>query len=147
MNVEFVASFSPIVRDPQGARQLYAGGLGLLFERNDGDYVFTEQLGGVKHFGLWPLREAAEACFGTDRWPDDVPVPQATVEFEVDDVGAAAAELERKGYSLLHGVRTEPWGQTTARLLTPDGLLVAVCHTPWFHDEDEDAQAAGDPQS
>jgi len=145
MNVEFVASFSPIVRDPLGARELYRGGLGLSFERNDGDYVFTEQLGGVKHFGLWPLAEAATACFGTEQWPDDVPVPQATVEFEVDDVGTAAAELEGKGHTLLHGERTEPWGQITARLLTADGLLVAVCHTPWLHDEEHEP-AAGDPQ-
>jgi catechol 2,3-dioxygenase-like lactoylglutathione lyase family enzyme len=143
MNVEFVASFSPIVRDPAAARELYGGGLGLSFERNDGDYVFTEQLAGVRHFGLWPLTEAAEACFGSERWPDDVPVPQATVEFEVDDVAAAVTELEAQGHSLLHGARTEPWGQVTARLLTPEGLLVAVCRTPWFHDED----TAIDPQS
>jgi catechol 2,3-dioxygenase-like lactoylglutathione lyase family enzyme len=143
MNVEFVASFSPIVRDPVAARELYGDGLGLSFERNDGDYVFTEQLGGVRHFGLWPLTEAAEACFGTTRWPEDVPVPQATVEFEVDDVAAAVTELEGKGHSLLHGPRTEPWGQVTARLLTPEGLLVAVCRTPWLHDADTatDAQS------
>jgi len=143
MIVEFVASFSPIVGDPLVARELYRDGLGLSFERNDGDYVFTERLEGVKHFGLWPLKEAAKACFGTEQWPDDLPVPQATVEFEVDDVAAAAAELENKGHALLHGVRTEPWGQVTARLLAPDGLLVAVCHTPWFHDEG----AATNPQS
>jgi catechol 2,3-dioxygenase-like lactoylglutathione lyase family enzyme len=143
MNVEFVASFSPIVGDPLVARELYGDGLGLSFERNDGDYVFTERLGGVKHFGLWPLKEAAMACFGTEQWPDDLPVPQATVEFEVDDVATAATELESKGHALLHGVRIEPWGQVTARLLAPDGLLVAVCHTPWLHDED----AATDAQS
>ena len=142
MNVEFVASFSPIVRDPLAARELYGGVLGLAFERNDGDYVFTEQLDGVKHFGLWPLREAAQACFGTEQWPDGLAVPQATVEFEVSDVAAAAAELQDKGHTLLHGARTEPWGQITARLLAQDGLLVAVCHTPWLHDE-----GAASPQS
>jgi len=62
------------------------------------------------------------------------PRPQASIEFEVADVAAAANELEAKGYRLLHGARTEPWAQTTARLLTPDGLLVAVCYTPLFHD-------------
>ncbi len=68
---------------------------------------------------------------------------EATVEFEVDDVDAAVAELERKGHGLLHGARTEPWGQVTARLLTPEGLLVAVCRTPWLHD----AYTASDAQS
>lgn len=26
--------------------------------------MFTERLEGVKHFGLWPLTAADEACFG-----------------------------------------------------------------------------------
>lgn len=137
MNVEFVASFSPIVADPEASRAFYRDGLGLSFEGGEGDYVFTERLEGVKHFGLWSLREAAEACFGTEDWPADVPVPQASIEFEVADVGAAADELAAKGYRLLHMTRTEPWTQVTARLLSPEGLLVAVCYTPWFHNESE----------
>ena len=52
--------------------------------------------------------------------------PQATIEFEVADVAAAAAELESKGHTLIHGPRTEPWGQVIARLLGPEGLLVGV---------------------
>ena len=31
--------------------------------------------------------------------------------------------------------RTEAWAQVTARLLSPEGLLVAVCHTPSFHND------------
>jgi catechol 2,3-dioxygenase-like lactoylglutathione lyase family enzyme len=135
MEVEFVASIAPIVRDAEAARAFYAGVLGLTFEGGSGEYRYTEQLPGTKHFGLWPLAEAAEACFGTGEWPGDVPVPQASIEFEVPDVPAAAAELESKGYRLLHGARTEPWGQITARLLSPEGLLIAVCYTPPFHDE------------
>jgi catechol 2,3-dioxygenase-like lactoylglutathione lyase family enzyme len=133
MDVLFVASVSPIVRDPEASRAFYTGALGLAFEGGEGDYRFTERLGGVKHFGMWPLVDAARACFGSDRWPDDVPVPQASIEFEVADVATAAQELQRSGYQLLHGARTEPWTQVTARLLSPEGLLVAVCHTPWFH--------------
>ncbi len=95
--------------------------------------MFIEQVAGVKHFGLWPLTEAAKACFGVEEWPADVEIPQANIEFEVADVAAAAEELERGGYPLLHGARTEPWTQVTARLLSPEGLLVAFCYTPWFH--------------
>ncbi len=104
------------------------------FEGEAGDYVFTHELEGTKHFGLWPLSEAASACFGTADWPSDIPVPQASIEFEVADVADAAAELTDKGYRLIHETRTEPWGQITARLLSPEGLLVAVCYTPAFHD-------------
>jgi catechol 2,3-dioxygenase-like lactoylglutathione lyase family enzyme len=137
MDVQFVASFAPIVRDPAASRAFYADALALRFEGVEGDYVFTHQLGGVKHFGLWPLAEAAQACFGTAEWPGDVPVPQASLEFEVADVpavGAAAKELEARGYRLIHPARTEPWTQTITRLLSPEGLLVGVCYTPQFHE-------------
>ena len=130
MEIEFVASFSPIVEDIASARAFYGGALGIDLEGGDEGYAFTEQLGGVKHLGLWPLSAAAEACFGTSSWPDDLPRPQASIEFEVADVVAAAEELRDGGHQLLHGPRTEPWGQTVARLLSADGLLVAVCHTP-----------------
>ena len=62
------------------------------------------------------------------------PRSQASIEFEVADVAEAAAELGAKGYQLIHGARTEPWGQVTARLLSPEGLLVAVCYSPAFQD-------------
>jgi hypothetical protein len=71
---------------------------------------------------------------GTTEWPADIPVPQASIEFEVPDVAAAAKELNSKGYQLIHDARTEPWRQIIARLLSPEGLLVAVCYTPSFHD-------------
>ena len=134
MDVQFVTSIAPIVRDAEASRSFYSDALGLGFEGQDGDYVFTHELEGAKHFGLWPLSEAANACFGTTEWPAEIPVPQASIEFEVADVAAAAAELTAKGYRLIHGARTEPWGQSTARLLSPEGLLVAVCYTPAFHD-------------
>lgn len=132
MDIQFVTSIAPIVRDPEVSRSFYADTLGLTFEGQEGSYMFTHKLEGTKHFGLWPLSEAADACFGTSRWPDEIPVPQASIEFEVADVTAAAAELTAKGSRLIHGVRTEPWGQIIARLLSPEGLLVAVCHTPAF---------------
>jgi hypothetical protein len=99
--------------------------------------VFTHQLEGTKHFGLWPLSEAATACFGTTEWPSEIPVPQASIEFEVSDVAAAASELAAKGHRLIHEAQTEPWGQVTARLLSPEGLLVAVCFSPAFHKDDD----------
>jgi catechol 2,3-dioxygenase-like lactoylglutathione lyase family enzyme len=135
MDVQFVTSVAPIVRDAQAARAFYGGALGLAFEGSDGEYLFTQNLEGTKHFGLWPLAEAATACFGTTAWPNDIPVPQASIEFEVPDVAAAAAELEAKGYQLIHGARTEPWAQITARVLSPEGLLVAVCYSPSLHDD------------
>jgi len=130
VNIRFVASFAPIARDVAATRALYRDALGITFEGDAGDYIYTHQLDGVKHLGLWPLDQAAEACFGVSEWPADVMIPQASIEFEVDDVPGAAAELEAAGYTLLHATRTEPWGQTIARLLDPNGLIVGVCVTP-----------------
>jgi hypothetical protein len=138
MKVLFIASFAPVVAEPAVAKKLFVDGLNLEFEGAHGDYVFTDKLGGAKHFGLWPLEEAAEACFGTKTWPRDTRVPQASLELELESaeaVAAAEAELRAKGHTLLHATRTEPWGQVIARLLSSDGLIVGVCWTPWFHEK------------
>ena len=68
-------------------------------------YHHSEQIGGCKHFGVWPLSQAAQACFGTDQWPAERPVPQVSIEFDVADaaaVAAAAQELQDAGHDLLH---------------------------------------------
>ena len=140
MKIESIASVSVIVRTSANAGALYRDALELSFEGGEDDYVFTEKLAGVKHFGLWPLHEAARSCFGVEEWPSTVRVPQASIEFEVGSVEAvasAAADLRARGYDLLHDAKEEPWGQTITRLLSDDGLIVGVCYTPWFHDEED----------
>jgi catechol 2,3-dioxygenase-like lactoylglutathione lyase family enzyme len=137
MDIEFIASFAVIAPDPAVSRRLYVDALGLpLGHAEDDDYEHSEEIDGSKHFGVWPLRQAAQACFGSDEWPADVVTPQACVEFEVasaEAVGVAAAELEAGGHELLHGARVEPWGQSVARLLSPEHLIVGVSYAPWLH--------------
>jgi catechol 2,3-dioxygenase-like lactoylglutathione lyase family enzyme len=137
MEVRFVTSFAVISASPDEDRRLFQEALGLPLHPPetipDSDYLYTEDLDGARHFGVWPLAEAAEACFGQATWPDTHPVPQVSVEFEVDDVEAAARELEQRGYTLLHGMRTEPWGQVIARVQTADGAIVGVCNTRSMH--------------
>ncbi len=136
MKVLFVAGFAPIVRDRDASLAFYEQALGLPLERDDEvDYVSTSSLDGVKHLGIWPLAEAAEACFGTREWPAGIPEPQATIEFDVDDVDAAAAELQAAGYTLLHEPKTMPWGQRITHVLSPEHLLVGLTFTPWMRDE------------
>ena len=134
MKILFVAGVTPITSDPAASLALYGDSLGIAFENDEDGYRSTGKLPGVKHLGIWPLADAAESCFGTREWPADLPVPQATIEFEVPDVAAAEAEVVASGHVLLHGTRVEPWGQTTARLLSPEGLLIGVVSTPWLHD-------------
>lgn len=49
---------------------------------------------------------------------------------------AGAFPAASTGYELLHPARTEPWGQTVARLLTGDGLIVGISYIPAFHGEE-----------
>ena len=132
IRVLFIAGFGPIVRDIPASRKLYADALGIPLEEMVGGYAHTEKLEGAKAFALWPLSQAAESCFGTKSWPRDIPAPQAWLEFDVEDVGTATHELVRRGYQVLVAARQEPWGQTVSRLLSPEGLLVGVTHTPWM---------------
>lgn len=143
MNVLFITSMSVVAADPPRSRKLFMDTLGLPLEKYAADeYYSSDHIAGSKHFGVWPLSQAAEACFGTPVWPADRVVPQASIEFEVEDaeaVAAAGSELDRAGYELLHPARTEPWGQTVTRLLTEDGLIVGISYAPSFHDEEPGA--------
>lgn len=135
IKVLFVAGFGPIVRDPAASRQLYNQTLGIDFTEEAGGYLHTEALKGANSFALWPLSHAAQSCFGKESWPDDIPVPQAWLEFDVDNVETATAELESRGYRMLIKSKKEPWGQTVSRFLTPEGLLVGMTFTPAMRDK------------
>jgi catechol 2,3-dioxygenase-like lactoylglutathione lyase family enzyme len=135
IKVLFVAGFGPIVRDSATSRKLYTEALGISFKEESGGYLHTEALEGAKTFALWPLSLAAHSCFGNDSWPDDIPVPQAWLEFDVDSVEKATAELEVHGYRILIKNKKEPWGQTVTRLLSPEGLLVGISLTPSLRKE------------
>jgi catechol 2,3-dioxygenase-like lactoylglutathione lyase family enzyme len=130
IDVLFVAGFGPIVRDAAPVRKFYLETLGLPLEEDGNGYLHTGALEGVKHFALWPLGQAAESCFGVQRWPQDVPEPQAWIEFDVEDIETATKELKAQGYTPLVALRKEPWGQVVSRLLGPEGLLVGITHTP-----------------
>jgi len=136
MNIEFLSTVAVIASDPAQSRRLYVDALGLPLEGNA--YLHSEQIDGCKSFGIWPLSQAAEACFGTPEWPAERRVPQVSIEFDVEDataVAPAVEELEQAGYELLHAAREEPWGQTVARLQSPEGAIVGISHIPMFHEQ------------
>ena len=130
IRVLFIAGFGPIVRDTAASRKLYTQILGIPFKEESGGYLHTEALKGAKSFALWPLSQAAQSCFGNESWPDNIPVPQAWLEFDVDNVEAATAELESRGFRILVKSKKEPWGQTVSRFIGPEGLLVGITLTP-----------------
>ncbi|MEP6813688.1 MAG: VOC family protein, partial [Actinomycetota bacterium] len=87
MQVRFVAGFGPIVREMDASLHFYREVLGLPLVQTDD--ISTNKLEGVKYFSLWPLADTPESCFGAREWPSN---------------------------RLLVAPKTEPWGQTVARL-------------------------------
>ncbi len=120
IKVLFIVGFGPIVRETSESRE----------------YLHTEALQGAKTFALWPLSQAAQSCFGNESWPEEIPAPQAWLEFDVDSVEEATADLESRGYRILVKNQKEPWGQVVTRLLSPEGLLVGVTFTPAMRKEE-----------
>jgi hypothetical protein len=94
MNIDFLATVAVIAPDPFNGRNLYVEALGLPLQGEGDGYYHSEQIAGCKSFGIWPLSQAAQACFGTDRWPAERPVPQVSIEFDV-----ANASFRRHGTS------------------------------------------------
>jgi hypothetical protein len=100
MNIEFLATVAVIAPDSINSRNLYVEALGLPLQGEGDGYYHSEQIAGCKSFGIWPLSQAAQACFGTDQWPAGRPVPQVSIEFDVANAASvvpAARELEQAG--------------------------------------------------
>jgi len=141
MKIAFVAGFGPITREAEASLGFWRDGLGIDLDEAAPGYFTNDGLDGVKAFALWPLSQAAEAVFGTEAWPDEIAAPQAWIELDVESgeaVGEAITELTAAGHRVLRDAHEESWGQTTARLLSPEGLLVGVTFTPWMHDHDHE---------
>jgi hypothetical protein len=135
IKVLFIAGFGPVVRDTGESRKLYRDALGIPFKEEADGYLHTEAVAGAKSFALWPLSQAALSCFGKNSWPEDITVPQAWLEFDVDHLEEATAALESRGYRMLVKNRKEPWGQCVSRFLSPEGLLVGITFTPLLREQ------------
>lgn len=137
-DVLFVAGFGPIVIDFKKSHSFYLEVLKLpLKPIAEGSSYFTseqESLDGVKHFALWPIEQAAQSCFGEDVWPENIPIPQSWLEFEVSELEKMTQICLAQGYTLLVNNQMEPWGQTVTRLLSPEGILVGLTVTPWLRE-------------
>lgn len=136
MQIESVTSVAVITADAPASRALYLEALGLPLKQLDGDYFASGEISGCSHFGVWPIEQAAEACFGTRAWPEGISRPQVSVEFELGTATAVTdgvQELRSRGYEMLHDAKVEPWGQTVARLLSPEGAVVGLSYAPSLH--------------
>ena len=131
LNIRKIQAIAPIVADLAASAHFYRDGLGVPLHGDPDSYLFTEEVPGLNHFGLWRLADAARSCWKSETWPSDLPRPQLCVEFDVDDVASAMADLEAAGCQPLQPPETqEEWGTTVVRYLSPEGLVIVVGHTP-----------------
>jgi hypothetical protein len=123
IKVLFIAGFGPIVREGTASRTLYGKMLGIRFKEETGGYLHTEGLKGANSFALWPLSQAAQSCFGKDSWPKEVPVPQAWLELDVENVQQATVSLNHEGIECSSRTGKNPG----ARLSAVSSLLKDCC--------------------
>jgi catechol 2,3-dioxygenase-like lactoylglutathione lyase family enzyme len=67
------------------------------------------------------------------------PDPPRSRALYIDTLGLPLADdgdsgyLHSAGHQLMHPPREEPWGQTVARLLSPEGAIVGISFAPMLH--------------
>jgi catechol 2,3-dioxygenase-like lactoylglutathione lyase family enzyme len=128
--IRHVAGVGEVVEDVGAAATFYRDVLGLEVEYVEGDDYGTIKVPGILHWGLWSRAAAAESTFGDRAAAHRIPLGFC-VGFEVDDVDAAADAAGARGLNLIQPPHTEPWGQKTARFLTPWGSFSEFSETPW----------------
>jgi hypothetical protein len=65
VNLRFIGSVAVISPDPSASHQLYVDTLGWPLAGEPDGYLHSENIEGSKSFGIWPLSQAAQVCFGT----------------------------------------------------------------------------------
>ena len=121
MNIEFIATVAVIAPDPMHSRDLYVDALGLPLQGEGDGYRHSERIAGCKSFGIWPLSEAAQACFGTKQWPAERLVPQVSIEFDVANAAGGCSSGAGTRASWLRAVARGSRGA-----MGPDGRPAAV---------------------
>ena len=125
--IRHVAGIAEIVEDLDAAVRFYRDTLGLAVEVKDPTGYAEVKLAGVLHFGLWQRGHAARS---TGVAPERIALG-FSLGLEVGAVDGAAAALAGRGIALLQPPHDEPWGQRTARFLSPSGMLCEFSESPW----------------
>ena len=108
------------VADIEAARGFYADFLGLPVE--------VMNLGWVARFASPDGRAVVQLVTRDATSPED-----SAISVHVgDDVDAAYAEAQRRGYEIVHPLTTEPWGIRRFFVRDPDGNVINVTG---HHDE------------
>ena len=127
--IRHVSGVAEIVDDVAAAVHFYRDSLGLEVDFTEGEPYAIAHIPGIIHFGLWDRAFAAERIFGDAARKNDVP-SGFMLGLEVDDPSSATDRLSPSARRL-QSPQEEPWGQETARFLTPGGAVCEFTRTPW----------------
>lgn len=127
--IRHVAGVAEIVENIEAAVEFYRNELGLEVNHEPGESYATVAIAGIPHFGIWLRSKAAELVFGDPSQIERIPLG-FSIGFEVDSVKAAEASLRSTEAPVVQGLKVEPWGQQTARFLSPSGSLCEFSETP-----------------
>ena len=127
--IRHVAGVAEVVDDIEAAVRFYRDDLGLEVNHEPGESYATVLISGIPHFGIWLRSRAAELVLGDTSQIDRIPLG-FSIGFEVDSVKDAESSLQSTGASVVQRPKVEPWGQQTARFLSPSGALCEVSETP-----------------
>jgi hypothetical protein len=127
--IRHVAGIAEVVDDIEAAVRHYREDLHLEVKHELGEGYATVSISGVQHFGIWLRSKAAELIFGDSSRADRVPLG-FSVGFEVDSVKDAEISLRSTETPIVQGLKVEPWGQQTARFISPSGALCEISETP-----------------
>ena len=128
--IRHFAGVAEIVEDVPAALAFYRDTLGFEVKQQIGDDYAVVAVPGVLHFGIWNRAHAALSTYGSRDDADRIPLG-FTIEFEVDDVSAAARQAAAGGVTIIQPPHVEPWGQTTCRAIALGGGLMGFAETPW----------------
>ena len=127
--IRHVAGVAEVVDDIEAAVHFYRDHLGLEVSHESGETYATVSISGIPHFGIWLRSRAAELVFGDPSQMDRIPLG-FSIGFEVDSVKDAEESLRSTDTTVVQGLKVEPWGQQTARFLSPSGALCEISETP-----------------
>lgn len=127
--IRHVAGVAEVVEDIESAVRFYRDDLGLEVSHEPGESYATVSISGIPHFGIWLRSRAAELVFGDSSQIERVPLG-FSIGFEVDSVKGSEESLRSTDAAVVQGLKVEPWGQQTARFLSPSGALCEVSETP-----------------
>lgn len=101
------------VADIPAAREFYAGFLGLSVE--------AFNLGWVAQLHTPDRRAVVQLVTRDATAPED-----SRMTVKVDDVDAAYALAQARGYEIVHPLTTEPWGVRRFFVRAPDGTVINI---------------------